>query len=116
MASNTIDLSMFNNLRAMVGADFIGELVDTFLEDSPELIRQMDQALANGDTDTFRRAAHSLKSNSANFGATRLAEQARMLEMMAKEGRLDQVGDSLDEVEAEFSRVKTDLEALRDGA
>jgi histidine phosphotransfer protein HptB len=116
MEINSIDLATFVNLREMMGADFMVELVDTYLQDSPEMLQQMRQALDAQDADSFRRAAHSLKSNSANFGATQLAEQARMLEMMAKEGRLDQVGDSLDQVEAEFSRVKIDLEALRDGA
>ena len=42
--------------------------------------------LAGGDVEAVRRAAHSLKSNCANFGALALSAQCRELEMLAKSG------------------------------
>jgi histidine phosphotransfer protein HptB len=116
MATDCIDLAIFENLKEMMGADFIGELVDTYLQDSPEMLRQMRQSLESQDADTFRRAAHSLKSNSANFGAMQLSAMARELEMMGRENRLDQAGETLARAETEFARVEQALEALKDGA
>jgi len=115
MGNNGIDLSVFNGLKEMMGDDFIGELVDTYLQDSPELFQQMHQALESNDADTFRRAAHSLKSNSANFGAMQLSAMARELEFMGRENRLDQAGETLARAEAEYSQVAYTLEALKDG-
>ena len=116
MGNNGIDLSVFNGLKEMMGDDFIGELVDTYLQDSPELFQQMHQALESNDADTFRRAAHSLKSNSANFGAMQLSAMARELEFMGRENRLDQAGDTLALAEKEYAQVEQALEALKHGA
>ena len=40
-------------------------------------LADLRRALADGNTERFRRAAHSLKSNSHTYGATKLAELAR---------------------------------------
>ena len=115
MSTDCIDYVVFENLKEMMGADFIGELVDTYLQDSPEMLRQMQQALDTQDADTFRRAAHSLKSNSANFGAMQLSTLARQLEQIGKENRLDQAGEPLAQAQVEYARVEQALEALKYG-
>ena len=76
-----IDPHTFDELQASAGADFVAELVDTFAEEAPTIVAEMRAALAAGSADRFRRAAHSLKSNSSTFGATRLADLARSLEL-----------------------------------
>ena len=116
MEINCIDLAVFVNLREMMGADFMVELVDTYLQDSPEMLAQMHQALDAQDAESFRRAAHSLKSNSANFGAMQLSSLARELEMMGRENRLEQAGETLVKAEKEYAQVEQALEALKNGA
>jgi histidine phosphotransfer protein HptB len=76
-----IDPATFGELQANAGADFVVELVDTFAEEAPSLLAELRASFASAAADRFRRAAHSLKSNSNTFGATRLAELARTLEM-----------------------------------
>ena len=68
-----IDPHTFDELQANAGADFVLELVDTFAEEAQRLLAELRNALAAGAAESFRRAAHSLKSNSNTFGATRLA-------------------------------------------
>jgi hypothetical protein len=51
--ANAIDKSVFENLKVMTGADFIGELIDTFLSDSPQQITIMQSALKTGDSGVF---------------------------------------------------------------
>lgn len=114
MSEKSIDLSVFAALKETMGADFMGELVDTYLEDSLTLIQQMHQALTDQDADSFRRAAHSFKSNSASFGAMQLSSLARELESLGKENRLDQAGEILPRLEIEYTQVSAELEALRD--
>ena len=107
-----IDLNTFNSLKESTGADFIGELVDAFLDDAPVLISQMRSALAGKDAEGFRRAAHSMKSNAATFGAMELSALAKELETLARENNLG-VGNRVDMIEAEFQQVKRELQSLK---
>jgi HPt (histidine-containing phosphotransfer) domain-containing protein len=72
----------------------------------------MNQALDDGDADAFRRAAHSLKSNSESFGATRLATLARELEAMGREGRLDEARPKMPLLESTYEEAAQALKAL----
>ena len=108
MTVSTIDLATFTALQAAAGAQFIIELVGTFLEEAPVMLAELRQSQAAGAADPFRRAAHSLKSNSLTFGATRLGSLARDLEL----GGLPSDAAPLDELEAEYRRVAADLAEL----
>lgn len=112
MTENVIDRAVFASLKDSVGDDFIGELVDTFWEEAPSMITNMRQALSAHDEDTFRREAHSMKTNAATFGATNLAELARSLEQLARENQLDLVGDQLDLFESLYREAHKALEKL----
>lgn len=113
MARSVVDQSVFDGLKEMVGEDFIGELLDTFLEDAPQLLKTLEGALRSKDAEAFRRAAHSLKSNAASFGAKALSEQAKVLEALGREGKLDEAGDPLKGLAAEYAKVENALKKLR---
>ena len=81
MSQTVIDPHVFDELQATAGADFVVELVDTFAAEAPALLADMRHAFADGAVERFRRAAHTLKSNGSTFGATRMAEMARTLEL-----------------------------------
>ncbi len=107
-----IDLSVYNALKESTGADFIGELVGAFFEDAPRLISQMRSALAEKNAEVLRRAAHSMKSNAATFGAMELSALAKELEGLARAGNLE-VGERVEVIAAEFEKAKTELTALK---
>jgi len=111
MAQTTIDAAVFAELQETAGADFVVELVDTFLEEAPAMLAELRDAQAAGSAERFRRAAHSLKSNASTFGATRLAAMARELEL----GGPAPDGAPLDALEAEQLRVAAALADLRNG-
>ena len=120
MLSPTIDTTIFAELQDTAGADFVAELVDTFLDEAPTMLAEMRAALSSGSSPSspsgqaaaaFRRAAHSLKSNSQTFGALPLAELARALEL----GGLPADAAPLAELEAEYARAATTLQALARG-
>ena len=108
-----IDMTTFNELKQLSGADFISELIDTFLEDGPKLISQMKAALQARDTESFRRAAHSLKSNSATFGANHLAALAKELEMIGRENKLSEAGNRLTVLEETYQSIAKELQSLK---
>jgi HPt (histidine-containing phosphotransfer) domain-containing protein len=111
---DVIDRAVLDSLLDSVGGDreFLAELLQAYFDDAPNLLRAMRAALVVADAEAFRRAAHSLKSNSANFGAMVLSRMCKELEDMGKAGALDGAGDRLAEAEAEYARVQPRLEAL----
>jgi HPt (histidine-containing phosphotransfer) domain-containing protein len=110
--SSCIDRKVFETLKEAAGEEFIGELVETFLDDAPSLIDQMKNALASQDADAFRRAAHSMKSNAATFGAMGLSAQAKELEMLGRDKNLN-VGSKLQILEDQFRVVAIELKELK---
>ena len=109
-----IDRDTFDELKDLMGADFVGELVDTYNEETEALIGQLEHALAAQDAATFGRCAHSIKSSSASLGALVFSEQARELELIGKSGDLSSAGPRVEQLAADFALVSRSLEELRD--
>jgi HPt (histidine-containing phosphotransfer) domain-containing protein len=107
-----IDKATFEELKQISGADFINELIDAFLEDAPTMLQNMQIALDAKDVESFRRNAHSLKSNAYTFGATELGTLAKELELMAREKNLD-VGNRLERLNESYENVVQELKGLR---
>ena len=107
---NAIDAPTFAELEASAGADFARELIDTFLEEAPAMLAELRGALAAGNAEGFRRAAHSLKSNANTFGALALGARARELEL----GGMPADAQPLDALDADYARAAAALAELRD--
>jgi len=112
MAEPAIDAATFAELQAAAGTDFVRELVDTFFQEAPPMLAALRTALAAGQAETFRRTAHSLKSNASTFGALALATRARELEQGGVSVALP---GQLDALDAEYAKAAGELKALRDG-
>ena len=108
-----IDHAAFAELQDSAGAEFVAELVDTFLEEAPHMLAELRATATTVRPDAFRRAAHSLKSNANTFGATRLATLARDLELDGIPG--DGGNAALAELAREYERVRARLLELRGG-
>jgi HPt (histidine-containing phosphotransfer) domain-containing protein len=109
---SVIDKATFDELKQMSGADFINELIDAFLDDAPDMIQNMQTAVATRDVESFRRNAHSLKSNANTFGAIELGTLAKELEFMGKENNLD-IGNRLEVLTEAFGKVAEELKGKR---
>jgi len=108
-----IDKATLDELKQMSGPEFLNELIDTFLDDAPGMLGEMKTALAAGDTDSFRRAAHSMKSNAATFGAGRLAELAKALESLGRENKLTEAADGLEALKEALESACEELRGLK---
>ena len=114
-AASAVDGAVLARLRESVGEEFLGELVDAFLDDSPAQLTAMRGAFERGDAEEARRAAHTLKSSGATFGAEGFSELCRQLEGKAKAGLLADSAELVGQAQAEYARVETALAALEDG-
>jgi HPt (histidine-containing phosphotransfer) domain-containing protein len=80
--SDAIDPTVIQGLRDLGGDDEPGlvlELIDIFLEDAPQRMKDITEGLASGDLGRVERGAHTLKSSSANIGALKLSDLCRRI-------------------------------------
>ena len=72
--------------RVMQKRDLYCKLLRKFMEMEKDSAARISVALRNGDTDTARQAAHTVKGTAANLGAKALAAAALELEMALRGG------------------------------
>ncbi|MGD9660211.1 MAG: Hpt domain-containing protein [Porticoccaceae bacterium] len=93
------------------------ELAEMFLQQSPELLAAIDQALAKKDAPELRRAAHTLKSSAKVVGADATAEAALVLENLSRDNQLASAGAAIELLQAKIAELKPVLAAaLRNNA
>jgi HPt (histidine-containing phosphotransfer) domain-containing protein len=112
---SVIDLPTFEALKEAMGADFIQELVQAYFEETPQLLSNLQQALAKQDCEAFRHAAHSIKSTSNSFGALNFGAEAKELEMMGREGKLEGASEKVAAFMSAYEVVHKALEELSHG-
>jgi len=76
---------------ARVGGDrqLLAEISRLFVDDAPQHLQRIRQALDSHDAEALRRAAHGLKGAAANFDADAVVEAARALEDMGRTMEFD---------------------------
>ncbi len=111
-----VDLHVLDELKALGGDDDPGlllELIDLFLDDAPRCLEEMNRGLAEGDVKVLERAAHTLKSSSANLGARTLSTLCLRMEESARTNQLDSLPALLRESQQHWPRVVAALRAAR---
>ena len=115
MTTEVIHASTFTELQDTAGAEFVAELVGTFLEEAPQMLSELRQARAEAQDERFRRAAHSLKSNCNTFGALRLGLMARELELRGLHTEPARDAVALDALDAAYAQAAVALQGLARG-
>ncbi len=103
-------LAQIRALQRSGAPDLLGKIIGLYLDSSPKLLQQVRDAVAGQNGEALRQAAHSLKSSSANLGATQLAAACKELEQRGRENNMQGVAKLLNEMEALYPRV---CQALR---
>lgn len=113
--TETLDEVALRSLLAMVGDDpeFVDELVDSFLEDSPQQIAALRAAASNGDADGLVRPAHTLKGSSASLGARGVESIGRAIEERGRAGTVEGVAELLVELDGAYKELLTTLSDAR---
>ncbi len=82
--------------------DITRDLVQTYLNDATPLVEAMRVAIVDKDAIALHEAAHTLKSSSANLGATALADICSHLEEAARQEQLAETSIQLEQLETEY--------------
>jgi PAS domain S-box-containing protein len=106
-----IDDETFQDLKEVLDDDeeILTELINNYLEDAPQRLLMIHQAIENQDAAEICSFAHALKSLSVTIGAIHLGEICQELESMAHAGNTVGASTIASQIETEYQRVKAAL-------
>ena len=87
--------------------EFLVEILEGFLENVGTQIGTIRQAISDGDAETVRREAHSVKGGAANLIADKLSKVAFELENIGKSGLLEGSIEVVEKLEKEFHHLES---------
>lgn len=94
--------------------DLLTEMVDLFLEESPRMIAEIEQAITADNAQALQNAAHTLKGAVSNFSAYRATEASFALEKMGRQQNFTDAATALSTLKHELTHLASALEALKD--
>jgi len=114
-----IDTSVLRDFRATMGSEanqFLVQLIELYLEETPSLLAEMDKAVIQTNAAQLQSAAHTLKSSSASLGAMSLSKLCEQLESLGHAGTTAGAREIVAQLESEYERVKSALQLECQGA
>lgn len=115
MSNPVLNLNQLNALRQLNpvdGVSVLKKLILIYLKSAPAFLSQIENAIQTNDNHLLRRAAHTLKSSTANVGAKTLADICQKLEDFGDNNQVDEAAKLLAQFQHEFLQVTIALEKL----
>ena len=103
VSDDDFNKAAIEHLRAELG-DYVGEVVQSYLGDIPELLEQLRHGILSADIEQSQRLIHSLKSSSVQLGLTSLGGLAAELENRIRTGGKACSNQELDKLQQLFKR------------
>jgi two-component system, sensor histidine kinase and response regulator len=108
--------SVIDHAALLAGVDgnrrFLRELARLFLADCPLHLAEIEEAIRHGDALALARAAHKLKGSIGNFAAKNSYAAAQRLEIMGRDGNLDNAVEARRALESELALLNEELRKL----
>ena len=100
-----------------IGEDFemMRELVDLFAQETPELLKAIEDAVQQGSAVDVQRFSHKMKGSALQFSGTAAVVAAAALENMGKEGRLEEAPQAFARLSETVANLKTVLHSMAYG-
>ena len=92
--------------------DLLRELIEMFLADAEPRLASLREAEGQANALVVEREAHALKGSCANFGARPMARICERLQSAGRSGGLAQAPALLAQLQVEYERVRTALQAV----
>jgi len=107
-ALDVIDDSVLESLVALPQSsdlDLVNQVIQTYIKSSLDLMTRLGEAIDRSDSECIRTAAHSLKSSSANVGATKMAELCASIETSTRKSDKASAATLQRQLQEEYLRV-----------
>ena len=82
------------------------QIINLFLEETPNRIRRLEQALFEKDTNLVLHEAHSINGSAGNIGALALQKAALQLELSAGKKKLNGSKNQIQQIHIEYEQLK----------
>jgi len=102
---NPAALDQLRKLEARGKVGLVSRIVQTYLSSSDEIMSNLRAAVHDENAEALARAAHTLKSSSAQMGAEQLSALCKELEALGKEGSLEDAAGLVAQISAELEEV-----------
>jgi len=89
--------------------EILDELRNLFLEHAPPMYESIVAAIETSNAEVLAKDAHSFKGACATYGAARLSQVCKILELSAKAADLDRCRELIDVFKSEYACVLEDL-------
>jgi len=112
---DVIDQEIIESLCDMAGDDadeLLRDLIQVYLENAPERLQSIQEAVERGDAIALQQSAHALRSVSVTLGAIRLGKICEVLELNARAQNLQDASTLAAQIDTEFLNVKCALTEL----
>ncbi len=114
-STGQINRQALENIRALSathGDALLERVLHAYLDDTPKHLHTLSLAIGAGNICQMRKAAHSLKSSSANVGADALAQRCKELEQLGRNDTTAGAAVLLADMERSFQAVRQALGAI----
>jgi len=98
-------------MRTCDDENVIKQIAEMIVEDGPQSIESLAEAIEARDARNIQLYAHKLKGSVGHIGAVELSEKASRLECAARDGKLKNTEPLFADIRAEFEKLKSFLSA-----
>jgi two-component system sensor histidine kinase/response regulator len=92
--------------RLMGDENLASKILNEFVNDVPNKLMALKEALNNGDASSVQNHAHNLKGASANVGAIALQEAAKEIEVAVGNGSMEQTAAVISKLDEQFVALR----------
>jgi HPt (histidine-containing phosphotransfer) domain-containing protein len=116
MSSGEFDIATLREtcrvLADEIGADGVAELLQSYLDDTPDRFVEIGRFIASGDKSSLKRAAHSLKGSSSIFGLLVMERTSQRLEHFQAGAGSETEAALLEALRTEFFSASPHIQVL----
>ncbi len=109
LAKLPLNHQMLNNMRLEMRGRGIDWLLDLYLRELPNYMREIKAALDANSAEDLYLAAHKFKGGSSNLGADQIVSLCRLFEILAKQANMDAAKQLVPTLEAMMQRLKLEI-------
>jgi HPt (histidine-containing phosphotransfer) domain-containing protein len=109
--SETEELYDLSMLEEMEDNEYMAEVLNVFLKETPEELKEMNQALNKGNNDMIATKAHKIKGSAGVIQANKLIELLIKIETIAKKGiQSSELKSLVDNTRLLYSNIELSLQ------
>ena len=106
-------LNQIRELESNGSSGLLSRIVKIFIDDTTTALGELQSAIEQDEVDQYVRISHSLKSASANLGATDFSSICKLMETNGRSGCMVGASQDLSELVEEYESIRDELLELQ---